>query len=71
MATIPNTPDHLDLGIRFVQALETTRVRKVARLVADTASRDWQMRQLTGEEGISYQFQTFVRQEVALAWLKA
>ncbi|GAB3197057.1 hypothetical protein [Pontibacter aydingkolensis] len=70
VTTVADEPDQLDLGIRFLQALEATRVRKVARLVADTASRDVQSRRQAGEKAASYQFQTFARLEVALAWLR-
>ena len=71
VTTVPDAPDQLDLGIRFVQALEATRVRKVARLLPDTVSRDSQTRRQAGGKAASYQFQTFARLEVALAWLRA
>ncbi|WP_162055673.1 hypothetical protein [Pontibacter pamirensis] len=68
-AALP-APGQPDPEIMFMEGLKCTRVKKVALVVKDITTRDRQARQV-GEHTLPYPFQTFIKKEVALRWLKA
>ncbi|MGV3541445.1 MAG: hypothetical protein ACO1OQ_16635 [Rufibacter sp.] len=61
---------YMDLAIKFLEDLRTTRVKKVARLVANSQLREHQAKEVSDRTHSTLNFQTFVNLTVALSWLE-
>lgn len=63
--------EFMDIAIKFLEDLRTTRIKKVARLVNNNVLREHQIREMSSHTNSNMDFQTFVSLPVALSWLES
>ena len=63
--------DYMDSAIKFLEDLNTTRIKKVARLVTNNVIREGQIREINRRTQLTLEFQTFANLEVELSWLES